>query len=581
MYSKELLQPGDLQPFLNQPETLINQSLEFQLAVANYLQTPRQLLEVLVNNSRYPQVVEAAKLHVNLAGEIGENWREVAEIAIKNAPLEQNDRLVAELLKIAPVPEYLISEWIPGHRLIEGLENPYLPKTDKIKLLERLAHSTIIEERLKAAAHQDTPRETLEILAGDLELPIRIAVEYHENSPADVIEIIKNQHEIASNWETLPQQLGELAGSKWSWIRQAVARNFYAPVEVLGKLAGDVEERVQLAVARNLATPGEVLDLLVNHGFGEVTKSIAKHPNASEDALVKLLPRYEYCIKQRVCLSSNILEYLSKDENKRFYQMLLDNPNTRGIDLAKKILSFNYLFSCIRLANHPNAPVSILEQLAKHYYQQIRVNVYKNRNTPKYLKDELLQNFKHISSKEKEQKIWLFEELTTDDIQKKIFQDSKSPVYDYEIICHPETQYYIIEKFKELYRVLLDKETSNDKRISQSLINNPNTPLNIKQALQYRLPEKISPTLKGLTRLYNSETDDLSILLSEYVQSQTPFVRFISLMHPLIPTEFLQQYSQSLLWWERYAIAINPSTPLQIRERLTEDCNCIVKAAAK
>ena len=128
MYSKELLQPGDLQPFLNQPETLINQTLEFQLAVANYLQTPRQLLEVLVNNSRYPQVVEAAKLHVNLAGEIGENWREVAEIAIKNAPLEQNDRLVAELLKIAPVPEYLISEWIPGHRLIEGLENPYLPK---------------------------------------------------------------------------------------------------------------------------------------------------------------------------------------------------------------------------------------------------------------------------------------------------------------------------------------------------------------------------------------------------------------------------------------------------------------------
>ena len=186
MYS-ELLQPGDLQAFLDRPESLINQTLEFQLAVANYLQTPRQLLEILANNIPYPQVVEAAKLHVNLAGEIGENWREVAEDKIKNAPLEQNDRLVAELLKIAPVPEYLISEWIPGHRLIEGLENPYLPQSDKIKLLERLADSTIIEERLKAAAHQETPKETLEILAGDLELPIRIAVKYHQNSPADVI----------------------------------------------------------------------------------------------------------------------------------------------------------------------------------------------------------------------------------------------------------------------------------------------------------------------------------------------------------------------------------------------------------
>jgi len=201
MYSKELLKPADLQPFLNQPESLINQSLEFQLAVTNYLETPFQLLEILVNQSCYSQVVEAAKLHVNLAGEIAGNWREIAEDKIKNAPLEQNDRLVAELLKIASVPEYLISEWIPGHRLIEGLENPYLPKEDKVKLLERLGKSTIIEERLKAAAHLDTPRETLEILCGDLELPIRIAVKYRDDGFDDLIEIIESQHEIASNLE--------------------------------------------------------------------------------------------------------------------------------------------------------------------------------------------------------------------------------------------------------------------------------------------------------------------------------------------------------------------------------------------
>jgi hypothetical protein len=92
------------------------------------------------------------------------------------------------------VPEYLISEWIPGHRLIEGLENPYLPQSDKVRLLERLADSTIIEERLKAAAHPDTPKETLEILAGDLELPIRIAVKYRDDNFDDVIEEIESQH---------------------------------------------------------------------------------------------------------------------------------------------------------------------------------------------------------------------------------------------------------------------------------------------------------------------------------------------------------------------------------------------------
>ncbi|MEL6458651.1 MAG: hypothetical protein AAFQ91_10440 [Cyanobacteria bacterium J06621_15] len=124
MYSKKLLQPTDLQPFINHPETLINQTLEIQLAVANYLQTPIEILEKLVNQSSYSQVVEAAKLHVKYiesTGSITGNWRDIAEEKIKNAPLQQNDRLVAELLKIAPVPEYLISEWIPGHRLIEGL----------------------------------------------------------------------------------------------------------------------------------------------------------------------------------------------------------------------------------------------------------------------------------------------------------------------------------------------------------------------------------------------------------------------------------------------------------------------------
>ena len=136
-----------------------------------------------------------------------EDWQDIAEQKIKNAPLQQNDRLVAELLKIAPVPEYLISEWIPGHILIQGLENPYLVKEDKVKLLERLGKSTIIEERLTAAAHPDTPRETLEVLAGDLELPIRIAVKYRDDDFDDLIEVIESQYETASDWETLALEL--------------------------------------------------------------------------------------------------------------------------------------------------------------------------------------------------------------------------------------------------------------------------------------------------------------------------------------------------------------------------------------
>lgn len=61
------LTPSTLQPFIDNPEQLVTQPSGFQIAVANYLETPRRLLEVLVN-SPDPQVAEAAQLHVSWTG---------------------------------------------------------------------------------------------------------------------------------------------------------------------------------------------------------------------------------------------------------------------------------------------------------------------------------------------------------------------------------------------------------------------------------------------------------------------------------------------------------------------------------
>lgn len=756
MYSKELLQPADLQPYINQPETLINQTFEFQLTVANYLQTPIELLEILVNQSCYPQVVETVKLHVTyikLTGEIRDNWREIAEDKIKNAPLQQNDRLVAELLKIAPVPEYLISEWIPGHRLIQGLENPYLSKQDKVRLLERLGKSIIIEERLTAAVHPDTPRGTLEILAGDLELPIRIAVKYRDDDFDDAIAILESQHQVASDWETLALELIELARSKWSWVRQTVARNFNAPVEVLRELAGDEEEKVQLAVARNLATPGEVLDLLVSHGWGEVTESIAKHPNASEDALIKLLPRYEDFIEGRIKPIDNLPQPLKLIQNidtpssvlekidlndcpSHFKQKLARHPNVSRKLLEKlseekspvirlavfqniktpeyirniileELLDFKnkqYKYDkedyfiyfkdiWIGLANSETTPSDVLTKLAYDisYSGSVCIALLINSNTPEHVRQKLLQKLLSLPESEKSYSDWqiylaiAFNSSITENERQEYFEKAINLSWEAQRILakHPKTPSDILEQLanttyininyvaenpstpahvlrklikhasddvrqcvvknpstppdilielinqpyfkfghfaygnyeqfsklayeypnfpkKELYRVLLDKEISeqnqkargfieencnNIKQFKDYISKNKDTQTynyrSVKPDIrpEYFLPKKISPTLKRLTRLYKPN-DNLPTLLSEYVQSQTPFVRFISLIHPLIPIEFLQQNSQSLLWWERYAVAINSATPLEIRERLTEDCNYIVKAAAQ
>ena len=571
--NSEQFQNLDLQPFLNQPETLINQALEIQLRVANYLQTPIELLEILVNQSCYSQVVETAKLHVKYiesTGSITGNWRDIAEEKIKNAPLQQNDRLVAELLKIAPVPEYLISEWIPGHILIQGLENPYLPKKDKVKLLERLGKSTIIEERLTAAAHPDTPRETLEILAGDIELPIRIAVKYRDDDFDDLIEVIESQYETASDWETLALELIELARSKWSWVRQAVARNFYAPIEVLRELSGDGEEKVQLAIARNLAAPGEVLELLVNHSWGEVTKSIAKHPNAEEDALVKLLSQYERLISERPNLPSGVLAELlnyGETEEDRYDIFLVQQKNTPGSTLAKAIDTLEHdpeLVYCSEdLATHPNILISSLQKLSKHQNPVIRLAVCENLNTPEALRNQLLKEFLNLQEKQKFQHTSSYQ-ITTEEIWSRLARLETTPVF-------------ILENLVAKINLLDNVRKYSD--IAISIIGNLNTPKYLRDELQKKLfqnsvnfhvkypsQEKYPDWGIRLALAFNSSVpeNEREECFQQVIDNNSEGCKYLA-ENPKTPSHILEKLYE--MGFKR-EIAENPSTPATVLRKL-------------
>jgi hypothetical protein len=87
-------------------------------------------------------------------------------------------------------------------------------------------------------------------------------------------------------------------------------------------------------------------------------------------------------------------------------------------------------------------------------------------------------------------------------------------------------------------------------------------------------------TLSSLPRIYNRQNDDLATLFTEYVQSDNAFVRFVTLIHPVTPGEILTQGANSVYWLERYAVAENEATSLEVVEILARDANWIVKAAA-
>ncbi|MCJ8279513.1 MAG: hypothetical protein MJK14_06170, partial [Rivularia sp. ALOHA_DT_140] len=208
----------DLGKYLESPGDLLGESEEIQIAIASFSDTPRSLLEVLME-SECSTVVETSCLHVNYSGEIEGDYRKVVSEILQNKELGQNDRLAIELMRFAPVSPDFLSEWVPESYLIQGLKNEYNPLWYKIQLLERLSNSDKLEPRLVVAESEETTVSILEYLAGDLELAIRLTVELNSNCPSEVLELVKSQYDLARDWDTDVERLRELGGSRWSWIR--------------------------------------------------------------------------------------------------------------------------------------------------------------------------------------------------------------------------------------------------------------------------------------------------------------------------------------------------------------------------
>ncbi|MEH2127971.1 hypothetical protein [Nostoc sp.] len=88
--------------------------LEVQLALVNNVQTPKGVLNRLTQ-SRHPQVVESACLHINLAGELTEKYKErikeVIQGIIPNAYKADTSDLVV-LAQICPIPEFIVEHCV-------------------------------------------------------------------------------------------------------------------------------------------------------------------------------------------------------------------------------------------------------------------------------------------------------------------------------------------------------------------------------------------------------------------------------------------------------------------------------------
>lgn len=507
---------------------------EVQMAVATNAQTPSATLEKLAK-SRYSEVAEAARLHVNLAGEMTGGLDKAAFWAIDNTAIggEKYMVLLQKLANIGAIPCFAIKTF-PENRelLLQIAKNPHTPG----RTLEELAKNTDWEIRPAVAAHPRTPARSLAQLCQDKNWWVRREVACNPNTPARVLEHLalrevrsEVQLAVAAHAQTPVAALQKLLKSRYSKVA-AVARLrldwagekkdgwLEAAQEIVRDLDGVSLEELP---SKNLSIEpkSKLEELLKDKDLWDILEIVARAPNTPHKILLEELAK-----------NDDFADFLGR------FQVPI-NRNTLGRRL-QYLAGINHSLIRHDCAANPNTPASVLAMLAKDINPNIREKVASNPKTS-------------ISVLELLGKDW-------------------NPNVCQRIASNPNTPASILE--------LLVK--NNDSGVRQNLASHPSTPASILEQLVSDGDSRVRQL--AIAPYLAKKPEGLPLVLEHYSKDYKPsFNRLLLLLHPEIPAQFLAENLQSPVWLERYAIAQHANTPLNEVEVLARDINRIVRAAAK
>ncbi|MFB2834872.1 hypothetical protein [Floridanema evergladense] len=524
-----------------------------------------------------------------------------------------------------------------AHKLMIKRPNSPYALTEVIKTSNK-------ETLYKVARNPQTPIQILEQLAKHPDTIVRQVVTENKNiTPKLCLELARDSDSSVRArlaGKKLPQQvaaeiLTELAKDSSEFVRSNVALNQDTPKEVLSELVKDFCQTVRAKVLNNPNTPSHVITevILKIQNNQELEKIFpAKNPQLPTELLDRLADNpidfIRFVVAAHRNTASNTLERLAFDKYNLVRQTVAENPRTpteiliemARLDNPEEIGCYHTVST--KIALRKDAPPAALEFIARKPVISIRLDVAKNPNTPSSTLEWLAENETDkdvlcavVQHQNATSNIWInlarneiiaVREAVAaqigcpSDILEMLADDVSLEVRS-QIAANPNTPAYIIEYLSQeenfavraaaasnpnLSITQLERLAQDEKvEVRRVVAQNNNTPESIRQTLrELLLPSKTfqsNTTLRGLSRIYKPNIDNLPTLLSEYVQSPNAFVRFVALLHPLTPVEVLQQNVKSLSWIERYAIADNPSTPNEIRQQLIQDSNKIVRATAK
>ncbi|MEH2226861.1 hypothetical protein [Nostoc sp.] len=510
--------------------------------IVNHPKTPKEVLDKLAKDSlRF--IAEAAKLHINYAGEFEPGWRNLAESKIDRAqlPILNNDEEGIELrlwyagaidestlpyLNQKSVHEYtstllkILCSADTDRRILDNLENH--PRVSQLiaecitYLKQRESIAFDLLPGILPIGHTKLPNhstnQTNPVIT-DLDTLFTKLKDRYWSKKVRSIPIPINNPTINLCLLALIQK-NKGSRSRRSY-RENMLKDFdrgrykdHSPIFI--KFSN--LEYYGVILASDPSTSPQILSKLVEHPIQGVRVLVASNYNISQNSLDNLIddrsPEVRAAALANPKLDSMLREQLAS----------LENPNLSSLDL-RELANSEYTAVKTKVVRHPNVDSSILAKLAD---------------------DKLIVKL--------------------------------------AVAKHPKTPAEILTRFTE----------HPDRRLPLAVAQNPGAP----QDLLIQLATQ--PAVRGGFHFNPLNLAAVKSLLTQEPEAAIPFLdrclkfpdrpsfsRFLVLMNPHIPSSFLARYYKSWFWPERYAIAQNPNTERDICQQLTQDPNRIVRAAAR
>ncbi len=527
----------------------IRQTLAYKSS-HNKTPTPIQLLEILAEDES-EQVRAKVAEHPNSSVEILMRLANDTSREVKTK-LTANPNTPVTILTRLGLEENLVNQRNPN--------TPGIVLAQAVKSMSSKNLADFIKHPVKGS---QMPVETLSNLASHTDSSVRYRVACHPNTPATVLRqlardsYVATVRAVASNANTFPETLEVLASHPDFTTRLEVVRNPNTPPRALAEIV--------LSTQNSGNTPNQTVDMLKSAFPGDhndVLQSIAGNPRTPIEAL-EILARREF-----IGATPDRHSILPPTTDDNIVRSLAYNPS-----LTPQLLGILVQDPCVEvrvcLVRHPNLTEALWLRLAEDTEISVREAVAAAINSPVRVLKLLAQD----------------EQLQ---VQIKVAANRNTPITVLQLLANNENPSVrtAVASNPQLPETILTQLANDEKvEVRRAVIQNPNTPAPIRETLRDLIVQPIthqtSPTLRGLNRLYNPSSDDITTILAEYATSENAFVRFVTLLHPQTPPEVLTQGAQSASWVERYAVADNPATSSELRQQLAQDSNRIVRATAR